>query len=59
MNTLRIKLLQLFCKHKEYSLYGDFIDDSEAYRGGSGKCVKMSVCHKCGKHIKRTWAIFT
>lgn len=59
MNILRLRLKQLLCKHKDYTLYGDFIEDSEVFRGGSGKCVKMSVCHDCGKHIKRKWAIFT
>jgi hypothetical protein len=50
---------RLFCKHTNYVLSGDFIDDSEAYRGGSGKCVKMAKCNSCDKEFKKTWFIFT
>lgn len=59
LEMLSMFIMQLFCKHSNRVFYGDLIDDSEAYRGGSGKCVKMSVCKDCDKIFKNTWYIFT
>lgn len=40
-NNLKVMMKQFFCKHVDYTLYGEYIEDSEVFRGGSGKYVKM------------------